>query len=596
MKPRLSSLVLVLLACGETGATGTDTPNTATGEVTGGAPTTSLPTEATASELPDTTAAPGSTGLEPATGTSEACACEPGAALGCAAPDLAEVCAEDCMDVSITPCPEGQLCLDGACAPAVCEPGAVSCTPDGRGVHTCAGDGRGHGPPVECGADEACEDGACASLCTLATAHARSTGCSFFVHALDGEGGGEGGGGTVHGALVVTNAQDDRPATLQLYTRAFGLEVPVGDPVVLGPGAMTELALVNPPIESGSALREDGGYHLQSDVPVAAVHHGPGGPGPSGDASLLLPEHALGTRHVVAAGREGTTSSGHLGYFVVIAAADRTLVRWTPPVLTLGGPGVPEVQAGDTGEVALDRLQVLQVAAPTKLDLSGTLVVADLPVWVVGGAACASVPATMSSCDHVEEQLIPLDRWGTSYVAARAPARGGEAFHWRVYAGADAVTITTLPDQTGGPVVLSLGESLAFTSAESFVVTGDGPFLPVQLLESRGAGADLGDPAAAQLVPVEQFERRYTLSAREGDVTHSLQVIRALGGPEVLLDGAAVGGYAPLGAYEVADWPLLPGPHVAASEQPFGVVRYGHSKATAYAYPGGLRLAELEKP
>jgi hypothetical protein len=41
---------------------------------------------------------------------------------------------------------------------------------------------------------------------------------------------------------------------------------------------------------------------------------------------------------------------------------------------------------------------------------------------VFGGHSCARVPnATVGDCDHLEEQIFPIDTWGRHFVAGRAP-------------------------------------------------------------------------------------------------------------------------------------------------------------------------------
>jgi hypothetical protein len=193
-------------------------------------------------------------------------------------------------------------------------------------------------------------------------------------------------------------------------------------------------------------------------------------------------------------------------------------------------------------------------------------------------------------CDHVEEVLLPLEYWGQEYVGAHAPTRGNELYHWRVYSGDAAVTIDTEPAQVGFPVQLDAGEFYQFATDESFVVTGDGPFLPVQYLEGENGGAGTGDPAMIQSVPVEQFLDRYAFVTGTGYTEHYAQIIRPTGGDDVFIDGAQVGGYVQVGNFDVADWPVNEGAHFAVSDSPFGIVQVGYTGVTSYGYPGGLRL------
>jgi hypothetical protein len=224
-------------------------------------------------------------------------------------------------------------------------------------------------------------------------------------------------------------------------------------------------------------------------------------------------------------------------------------------------------------------------------DLSGTLIAADKPVWVIGATECGNVPMyPVIYCDHLQEVLIPLEYWGEKYVGPRAPKRGDETYYWRVYGGDDGVTVTTTPAQDGFPVTLGKGEYFQFATQESFVFEGDGPFMPVQYMEGQNGGAGIGDPSMYQMVPVEQFLDSYAFVTGTGYDVHYAQIIRPEGGPEVEVDGQVVTGYYTVGGYEIADWKISEGAHLATSAGAFGILQAGYTNATSYAYPGGLKL------
>jgi hypothetical protein len=122
------------------------------------------------------------------------------------------------------------------------------------------------------------------------------------------------------------------------------------------------------------------------------------------------------------------------------------------------------------------------------------------------------------------------------------------------------------------------------------VVTGDGPFMPVQYIEGTAGGANDGDPSMIQSVPSEQFLDSYAFVTGSGYNVTYVQVIRAQGGPDVLVDGNVVGGYYAVGAFQVADVSITEGAHFATSAGAFGIVQVGYTAATSYGYPGGLKL------
>ena len=138
--------------------------------------------------------------------------------------------------------------------------------------------------------------------------------------------------------------------------------------------------------------------------------------------------------------------------------------------------------------------------------------------------------------------------------------------------------------------MLNKGEYYQFGTKESFMFTGDGPFLPVQYLEGQNGGAGTGDPSMYQMVPTEQFLSDYAFVTGTNYPQHYVQVIRAQGGPDVKIDNNVVGGYYTVGGFEVSDVKVSEGSHYATSDAPFGIVSIGYSAATSYAYPGGLRF------
>lgn len=390
-------------------------------------------------------------------------------------------------------------------------------------------------------------------------------------------------------SLVIGNVSDTEVATVEVYYASGGGEQLVEGPIAVAPGGTYEYVM-NDPVQPGnvSVLRVGGTFRLVSDRPVVAYQHSPISAVAHNDSSMLIPDHALKENYIIAAYPKNVSGPP---YFNVVALEDNTTVTWEPPQATAAGTGVPAVAAGGTGQVVMNGGDMLQVISQT--DVSGTIVSSDKPIWVVGAVVCVNVPANVTFCDHIEELMLPLDYWGTEYVAAHAPQRGNEDYYWRVYSGADAVTITTDPPQPGTPVVLDRGEFIEFFTKQSFIISGDGAFMPVQYLEGQDGGAGTGDPASYQMVPTEQFLPRYVFVTGTGYDLNYVQITRPLGGAEVLVDGVPVSSFYTVGNFEVADHAIQPGAHVAESDEPFGVTQVGYTAVTSYAYPGGMRLAEI---
>jgi hypothetical protein len=387
-------------------------------------------------------------------------------------------------------------------------------------------------------------------------------------------------------SIVIGNVSETETATVQLYWGPGGVETAVGTAVTVGPLQTHEFVMNDPP-EPGhvSVLRDGGSFRVESDLPIVAYQHSPIAAVANNDSSMLIPDHAQGKDYIVASWP--ASLGGQPSYFNIVGIYDGTEVTWTPAQATNGGTGVPAAPAGTPTTVMLDEWDMLQVTAN---DVSGTIIETSLPVWAVGAVPCVNIPTNVTFCDHIEEQLLPLDYWGQTYVGAHAPTRGNEDYYWRIYAGDDAVTITTTPAQSNTPITLDKGEFVEFFTQESFIIEGDGPIMPVQYLEGQDGGAGTGDPASYQMVPVEQFLERYVFVTGTGYNENYAQVIRPIGGADIMVDDVLVTGFYTVGAFEVADWSISEGSHVAASDAPFGVIQVGYTGVTSYAYPGGLAL------
>jgi hypothetical protein len=506
----------------------------------------------------------------------------------------------------------------------VCEPGAVRCADD-KNVEACAGTGLSWKPGEACGEHQTCFDGVCTGPCEKVKETPSSVGCEFVairMLSFIADAGGD--------ALIVGNTDPALTAVVQLSfapNNSHKLE-PLGDPVQVPPGESHKFDLSNEAVKFYSAVRIGGVYHVKSDVPIAAYLHSTLDNKASNDSSLLLPLHTLRKDHVVASYpgfadmATPDTKNGRPSYFNVIAVENETTVSWTPRFDTYGdGLAVPPVKAGATESVPLNGYDILQVgsSSTTNLnyfthDVSGTIISADKPVVVMGASNCAFVPFDKGYCNHLQEQMFPLDYWGERYVAAHSPLRGTEKHYWRIYAGEDGVTVTFDPAPPGQPPITLLERGqfadLVVDNGYSFVMKGSGPFLPVQYLAGFGEAGTIGDPSMYQMVPVEQWLKRYVFVTGVGYDLNYAQVIRKFGGADVTINGQVVTGYYLLNAvgadnrFEVADVVLAEGDtahsYLAESADDFSINVIGYNvgmdNASAYAYPGGMALKPIYQP
>lgn len=504
---------------------------------------------------------------------------------------------------------------------------------------------------------ESCAADRCVGLCEAEAELPSSAGCSFIANrqlhlnqsSPDG--------------LVVTNPNKNMPVTVQLYRTPEGKrkEELLGNPRVLQPGEDTLFNLdADFVLGDSSMFRTGGTYRVESNVPVVAYLHSPLTNARGNDSSLLLPESTLRRDYVVfsfSPHEEQAQNQGEPSYFEIVALEDFTVVEWTPPVDTAGtGINIDFVPAGETSTpLHMNRFDTVRIAAsanfqknPDLRDVSGTVIHADKPIWVVGASRCSRVPVrdepALGRCDPLQELLIPIDYWGERYVAAHSPVRSGERHWWRIYAGDPGVRVTAAGNLgCPGPVLTAEncpapnefdGEGCTFEQRGSWIQVDvpnecsffldsntTGAFMPVQYLQSSrdndeplAESTEDGDPAMYQMVPVEQFLNRYVFSTGVGFDFHYVQVIREIGSPTVFIDNVSVTGFYPVtDTWEVADYAITEGPHIIDSGVPFGIVQFGYSSGSpspncdndvdlnmichsSYAYPGGMKSEVIYIP
>lgn len=543
----------------------------------------------------------------------------------------------------------------------LCQPDDRRCSDDGASIEVCAGTGLEWELEVECLANSTCrecddDDDQCAAPfcegpCQLTENDPSSAGCAFVVNR------------SLHpfqefaDGLVVTNPNEELTAAIRI------VEVPEGvlDEVLvesfnLAPNERRVIDLTTEFVPgTGSNLRTGGIFRVYSDVPVISYQHAPLRANRGNESALLLPDRVLGNDYIVTSYSSlnpSDTSTAFKGasYFELVALHDETRIEWTPRVNTAGnGLPIDPVSAGETGTLVLNRYETIRIVpselglgvtfgedgyteAFEPLDISGTVIHADNPVWVSGGNRYSRVPLDEpgqgGTGDPLLEVVFPLQHWGRAYVAPSAPIRPWqwdgpepewydfeEASYFRIYAGADDVMISSDPPHSAFPV--NLGEVGEFVDIEvdtgvSLLFEADRPFLPVQMVRSKNpispnpipgpAQLGYGDAAMVQLVPTEQYLDRYVFATGVDFIYNEVVITRAVDdssvavqkqldpgqeGPntnQVLLvcaqgdtDALCQTNFEPVGAaYEKALLRLpTEGTYSADSDIPFGIIQFG---------------------
>lgn len=584
----------------------------------------------------------------------------------------------------------------------ICQPDDFRCADDGTSIEVCAGTGLEWVVELECGTysvckpceegDDQCTVPICEGPCQTTENDPSSAGCAFVVNR------------SLHpyqefpDGLVITNPNEELEAAVQIFEVPEGvLDESLFQNVNLLPGESKTIELSTEFVPGNSSnLRTGGIFRVYSDVPVIAYQHAPLQANSGNESALLLPDRVLGNDYIVTSYSSARTDSGvGVSYFELVALEDDTVVEWTPPLPTAGnGLPVDPVDGGQTGSLVLNRYETLRIVPSVNvlpvvpgeegyteafepLDISGTVIHSDNPVWVSGGNRFSRVPlgdpGQGGSGDQLLEVVFPLQHWGRTYVAPAAPIRPyefgppasvppedqrewanfEEETHYRIYAGASDVTITSDPPNPEFPLTLSeIGDfvDIELETGVDLVLDADRPFLPVQYIRSKNPigppslpgppQTGYGDSAMVQMVPTEQYLNRYVFAPGFGFYYNSVELTREASNEEVRITGPTGNiiracnepdcdyAFRPVGAgHEVAIVPLLDVPteldadrsYTAESDTPFGIIQFGSARSSTadsegntqdptcaavntvncnatYAYPGGLKAEQIFIP
>ncbi len=595
-------------------------------------------------------------------------------------------CSEDGMDPNwmVVPCSD-QYCFKGACLE--CNPGQTQCK--GKFVVECSGDGSDYQVLQDCAekqcignqclfcypgnkkcegniammcnaAGEAwevnqdcdeqglsCIGGLCISPCAGDIKQNTNAGCEFYAVDLHNAKEGTYDAQNAQFAVIASNTSSDA-ATVTIT-------LPDGTPQTqVVPGESLHKFLLQSTWGMVGSELSAKAFRINSTKPITVYQFNPlSNEGVfSNDASVLLPAPTLGNDYYVMTYQETGTYQSYL--VVVGLSTNPTLVTVTVTAPTQAGDGVPAMAAGETKDFTVSQGQVLAIEASSG-DLTGSHIKSIAPVAVFGGHTAANMGVACCA-DHLEQQMTPVNTWGSHYLVTQSQPRWMEKDYVRILAAQDGTQVTLNPAVTMVPT-LNAGEHFTFTVQGNVEITsaGEKPILVAQYLassqeivnpeaypsmgfcfssgdcppgytceqdmqcyspvcngtpqgcppghtcESDGfAGyycAPIGDPAMILAVPEEQFMDSYVFLVPDAYVEDYLNVIAPSSAQHVVLDGNQIPPheFTPIGAsgYGVYRTELPDGIHSIWSDQGIGIMVYGYDRDVSYGYPGGLGLIDL---
>lgn len=348
---------------------------------------------------------------------------------------------------------------------------------------------------------------------------------------------------------------------------------------------------------------EGKGVHVTTDNPVTVyqLNYVPY----TSDANIIIPTLSLGKKYFVTtySSSPATTiwTEVSVSELMVVGVYDNTVIKITPKCNTEGmhGAGVPF-------SITLNQGEVYQVKAyfSSSYNLTGTLIELDTTVTdncktfaVFSGNKCTFVPGDSCCCNHICEQMMPVNTWGKKYITVPLEDRASDVF--RIVASQNG-TIFTIDG--GAPQGLNAGSYYeADLSSPSYIVANK----PISVTQfSKSANTDqnfYSDPFMIVLNPLEQTIDRIVFNSFVTPIISDYwlnMVTKTADTGLVHLDGASVSSaFLPVLAnpvYSYAQLSVSQGNHVLETDSGLIANVYGYGWYETYGYIAGATVKNLE--
>lgn len=221
-------------------------------------------------------------------------------------------------------------------------------------------------------------------------------------------------------------------------------------------------------------------------------------------------------------------------------------------------------------------------------DLTDSLVTSKLPVAVFTGHACTTVFSWY--CNHVFEQLLPVNKWGSEFFV---PQLSFQTQHDSVYLQASQPTKVTVTAGTTKRVLsLTRGkvQSLASTKANPLHIKANRGIQVLMTFNGFRQGRTIYDTYLMAILPMERFCSAYSLVPRVGFQNRALIVAQTNA-----VNGIRFGGKRkpniqwkqfPGTAYSWAQLAFNSASTLSSSGPSFGLYSVGVRYMNAYGSPG----------
>ncbi|GHT65745.1 hypothetical protein FACS189452_00430 [Bacteroidia bacterium] len=251
----------------------------------------------------------------------------------------------------------------------------------------------------------------------------------------------------------------------------------------------------------------------------------------SSDAASIIPLEVLGNEYYALSYNSSAVSPNTPEEFMVIATENNTLVTIVPQCTTAtqGNPPLTSTTytaskpAQNPFTIRLKKGETYLVKAhPTgsssnnvyNATLTGSYIKANKPIAVFAGHKRASIATKATNRDHLYAQMLPLELWGTQYIAVSTPEPTVSADNrYRILAANDTTTVTIAGM---APITLNRGafyEGILTKTQKYVTITSDKPIAVALFEESTPTtSGGIGDPYLLVLSPVTSGVSSVTFS------------------------------------------------------------------------------------
>jgi gliding motility-associated-like protein len=306
---------------------------------------------------------------------------------------------------------------------------------------------------------------------------------------------------------------------------------------------------------------------------------------PNLDYTNIIPTSMLRSNYII----QTYPSAHYYSEFVIVAAEDNVTVT-----IQQHGNSIDGHHDGQTYNVTIAHAgQAYQVQSTTPGDLSGTIVTAQngKKIAVFNGDACIYIPNTniRPSCDHVVEQAVPTEYWGTKFIVPSSDI-----------SFSDYVRITALNDNcvisVNGNNITTINQTETYEYVMSnnidYIETSEPAMVYIYFPSTNGAGN--GDPSMTTIPPIEQSIKgiNFPIINTSNISSHSANIICPTSATSHIRIDGNYATFTPLPNapnYAHLRQPLIPGPHSIYSTDTSGFIAciYGYGPRVSYGYTLG---------